>query len=212
MQFHFPRRGKWKWKRVNIPICLITSYYWGLFALATPTGGNRDAHTHTEHRFPHFAGTNPKHLSLQDPRFHFKAGMGHPKARKQPQVFWGWRMPRQWPSRVILPHTFLFSTLKIRLGQRSPTHFFQAQNIHFYIDNTAQTKAADISKLQSASIIFPPGKQTRKMNCRKVSSAMCIWIYGIFWMRAEAGKHNNLVLNWVLLPQWQKIRVGEKAN
>lgn len=42
--------------------------------------------THTEHHFPHFVGTNPKHLSLQEPRFHFKAGMGHPKAIKQPQV------------------------------------------------------------------------------------------------------------------------------
>lgn len=112
MQFHFPQCGKWKWKRVNIPICLITSYYWGLFALATPMGGNWDAHTHTEHHFPHFAGTNPKHLSLQDPRFHFKAGMGHPKARKQPQVinFGGGGCPGNDPAGLFFP-THCYSPL-----------------------------------------------------------------------------------------------------
>lgn len=74
-------------------------------------------HTHTEQHFPRFAGTNPKQLNLQDPRFHFKAGMGHPKAIRQPQVihFGGGGCPGNDPplmtqqgyssQRIVIPHS-----------------------------------------------------------------------------------------------------------
>lgn len=200
MQFHFPQCGKWKWKRVNIPICLITSYYWGLFALATPMGGNWDAHTHTEHHFPHFAGTNPKHLSLQDPRFHFKAGMGHPKARKQPQVinFGGGGCPGNDPAGLFFP-THCYSPLwKSGWARGFPPTFSRLKTFIFILIILHKQKHQIYIKTSvSIYFFFPRGKQAKKMNCRKVSSAMCTWTYGIFWMRAEAGKPNSLVLKAV---------------
>lgn len=119
-----------------------------------------NTHTHTEHHFPQFVGTNPKHLSLQEPRFHFKAGMGHPKAIKQPQVihFGGGGCPGNHPfddpAWLFFPTHCYSSLWKSGWVRGLPPTCFQAVNIHFYTDYTAQTKAADTSKLQSASILF----------------------------------------------------------
>lgn len=49
--------------------------------------GRKSRCTHTLSSIFHvLLAQTPKQLNLQDPRFHFKVGMGHPKAIKQPQV------------------------------------------------------------------------------------------------------------------------------
>lgn len=86
---------------------------------------SRCTHTHTEQHFPHFIGTNPKQLNLQEPRFHFKARMGHPKAIKQPHVIhFGaggcpGNAPLDGPAGLSFPTHCYSPTLEIRLGHVS---------------------------------------------------------------------------------------------
>lgn len=158
----------------------------------------RCTHTHWA-PFSTFCWHKPKASQLARSKISFQGRNETPQSHKTASgdSFWGWRMPRQWPplmtqqsyssQHIVIPHS--------GNGVRSPTHFFQAVNVHFYTDNTAQTKAADISKLQSASMFFfLPGKQTKIVSSSKVSLAMCMWLDGTFWMRTEAAKHNILVL------------------
>lgn len=172
MQFHFPRLGKWKWKRVNIPICLITSCYRGLFALATPRGGNRDAqtHKHTLSIIFHILLAQTQSISAcKSQDFISRREWDTPKPSNSLRWFILGVEDAQATTPLMTQRGYSSQHIVIlhsgnQVGSEvSHPLFFQAANIHFYNDYTAQTKAADISKLQSESILFfPPGKQTKK--------------------------------------------------